>query len=176
MTQGHFARLAWPADSTAIAEIQRDHWHRRYDANDIAQSGSRDFEAFAQRWALTIERPQNAHFRVLVATSDDVVVGFGVVYPSQDPDSDPDSDSEIGEFVVASAYRRVGHGSRLLNACADTMRADGYSRAVCWLDVGDDPARSFLVGSGWSPDGAHREFAGTEESRLRQIRMQTNLI
>ena len=56
------------------------------------------------------------------------------------------------------------------------MRADGFERATWWVGSTDDALRSFLAGSGWAPDGAHREI-GTEDGSavLRQVRLHTGL-
>jgi GNAT superfamily N-acetyltransferase len=70
-----------------------------------------------------------------------------------------------------------GHGSRLLTAVVDTMRADGFSHARVWLVVGDDALRGFLESAGWAADGAHRELdlTGDGNATLRQHRVHTDL-
>ena len=60
------------------------------------------------------------------------------------------------ELTVDAAERGKGHGSRLLQAAADTMVADRFTRAVTWLVADDDAQRTFLTEAGWAPDGAHR--------------------
>ena len=54
--------------------------------------------------------------------------------------------------------RGAGHGSRLLQAAVDTMRADRFTRSVLWAVSVDDTLRTFLTSAGWAPDGAHREL------------------
>ena len=61
------------------------------------------------------------------------VVGFASTMPSPDEDGEPGEDGQIEEFVVDPPAQRRGHGSRLLHACADTLRSDGFSRARCWV-------------------------------------------
>jgi hypothetical protein len=72
---------------------------------------------------------------------------------------------------------RVGHGSRLLQACADTLRADRFVRATTWLNSNDDVRRGFLVSAGWEPDGAHRELDlhGDGAVRVKQVRLHTDV-
>mgnify|MGYP003704138029 CR=1 FL=1 len=59
----------------------------------------------------------------LVALDRNRVVGFTMTAPAGDPDCDPVADAEVMEFTVAAADRGRGHGSRLLQAAADTLYA-----------------------------------------------------
>lgn len=127
-------------------------------------------------WRSAIERPPQAVFRVLVAIDGERVVGFATTVPSQDDDADPRVDGAIEEFVVDPAAQHRGHGSRLLNACADTLRADGFGRAFCWVNADNDALHRFLTAAGWAADGATREIGPEDESvRLKQVRLHTNL-
>ena len=76
------------------------------------------------------------------------VVGFATTGPSEDPDARAGVDGEVDQFWIDPPARRQGHGSRLLNACADTLRADGFSRARWWALVPDVELRRFLAGRG----------------------------
>jgi GNAT superfamily N-acetyltransferase len=113
---------------------------------------------------------------VLVALDHEQVVGFAAVTTSDDPDADPASDALVAEFCVSPDSTRAGHGSRLLNAVIDTLRADGFGRATIWLNATDDIFRAFLTESGWAPDGAHRELDlyGDGSVRVKQIRLHTD--
>jgi GNAT superfamily N-acetyltransferase len=137
-----------------------------------------------QAWHAAITRPPQARYRVLVAVSpaaavEHRVVGFATTVPSADADARA-TDGEVDEFVIDPPAQRRGHGSRLLHACVDTLRADGFQRARCWVVADDDALRVFLTESGWAPDGAWREI-GSEavddqpEIRIKQIRMHTDL-
>lgn len=165
-----------------IAAIQRRSWSDRLPA-EIAERMLADtsLEEMAEIWSAAITRPPQARFRVLVGVGSDQtgqarIVGFATTVPSDDTDADPKSDGAIGEFVVDHPAQRQGHGSRLLNAAADTLRADGFSRARWWLDSTDDVTRAFLAEAGWQPDGAHREI-GTEDGsyRIKQVRLHTDI-
>jgi ribosomal protein S18 acetylase RimI-like enzyme len=128
-------------------------------------------------WRSAIERPPQAAFRVLVATDGKRVVGFASTMPSQDDDAETSVDGAIDQFVVDPAAQHRGHGSRLLNACADTLRADGFGRACFWVNTGDDALRRFLTAAGWAADGATREIGPEDGSvRLKQVRFHTNLV
>jgi GNAT superfamily N-acetyltransferase len=96
--------------------------------------------------------------------------------PNQDDDADHSLDGAIDQFVVDPPAQHQGHGSRLLNACADTLRADGFVRACCWVNARDDRFRAFLTAAGWAADGATREIGFEDQSvRLKQVRLHTNL-
>lgn len=170
-------RLAWPAEASSIAELQRRSWATQWPA-DLAESmlGSVSLTEMTDSWHSAIERPPQAAFRVLVATDGQRVVGFATTLPSQDDDADQGVDGAIDQFIVDPAAQHRGHGSRLLNACADTLRADGFGRATCWVNTNNDALRQFLTAAGWAADGAKREIGPEDESvRLMQVRLHTSL-
>ena len=169
-------RLAWPHEAAEIAALQRRAWAAQLPT-DLAQAllASVSESEMTEAWQTAIARPPQASYRVLVAVAAGRVVGFASTMPSPDEDIDPGADGQIEEFVIDPAAQQRGHGSRLLNACADTLRSDGFRRCYCWVAEDDVPLR-FLEGAGWAPDGAEREI-GTEDGsvRLHQIRLHTDL-
>ncbi len=170
-------RLAWPTEAASIAELQRRSWATQWPA-ELAELmlTSVSLTEMTDSWRAAIERPPQAAFRVLVATDGQRVVGFATTMPSQDGDADPSIDGAIDQFVVDPAAQHRGHGSRLLNACADTLRADGFARACWWVNTNDDALRRFLIAAGWAADGATREIGPEDESvRLKQVRLHTDL-
>ena len=171
-------RLALPAEADQIAAIQRRSWQQVLvaDAADTLLSGVTTGE-MTQAWHRAIARPPQARFRVLVAldAAVDRLAGFATTVPSQDADADPD-DGAVDEFAIDPPAQRRGHGSRLLNACVDTLRADGFTRARWWVATDNDPLRTFLTEAGWAPDGAYREIGDDEQGRqirIRQVRLHT---
>ncbi len=170
-------RLALPAEAERLAAIQRRSWTRQLPP-DVANHAlaAIDLETMTASWASAITRPPLATLRVLVATEAGRPVGFAAVGPSDDDDARPGQDALVAEFVIDPAAQRRGHGSRLLHAVADTLRADGFTRATWWVPSTDDPLRRFLVSAGWAPDGAHREV-GSEDgvATVKMIRMHTAL-
>jgi GNAT superfamily N-acetyltransferase len=167
-------RLALPAESWGIATVQRRSWGEAADDATRTLLDGIDLAAMAETWHAAISRPPEARWRVLVAVAEGQVVGLGTTVPSQDPDADPVEDGSIEELVVDPTARRRGHGSRLLNACIDTLRADGFVRARHWLRADDDVRRAFLTEAGWAPDGAHREIGSEDDTvRVKQIRLHT---
>jgi ribosomal protein S18 acetylase RimI-like enzyme len=170
-------RIAWADDAVAIGEVQAHAWRETYASVLPPELVSEvDAAGFAERWRTAIATPPTAKHRVLVALERNTVVGFAATAPSEDPDAEP-GDGEIVAFHVDPAAFGAGHGSRLLSAAVDTLRADGFARARIWVVVGDDALRAFLAPAGWAPDGAHRELDLTGEGTapLRQVRLHTDL-
>lgn len=170
-------RLALPSEAESIAAIQRRSWGERLPAEVSEQLlAGTSLEEMAAMWQQAISRPPEARFRVLVAIGNEQLVGFATTVPSPDTDADLQADAAIDEFVIDRPAQRQGHGSRLLNACVDTLRADGFAQARCWLSATDDITRTFFTVAGWAPDGAHREI-GTEDGshRIKQVRLHTDI-
>ena len=173
-------RVAWADDAPAIARVQLRTWPELYGGlvpPDAIPSGPEAEEAAAATWAESLRTPGDARNRVLVALERNRVTGFAITGPAVDPDCDPVADAELRELTIDPAERGKGHGSRLLQAAADTMSADRFARAVTWVPVGDDALRGFLTEAGWAADGAHRELQLDESGdvRLKQVRLHTAL-
>jgi GNAT superfamily N-acetyltransferase len=169
-------RVAWADDAPAIAAVQARAWQTYSELLPSAVVASIDADAFAATWREAIATPPSARHRVLVALERNTVVGFAATAPSDDPDAEP-GDGEVVAFHVDPDATGAGHGSRLVSAVADTLRADGFSHARMWLIAGDDAVRGFLEPAGWAADGAHRQLdlTGDGIATLRQLRLQTDL-
>lgn len=170
------ARLAWPDDATAMARCQIAAWRTDY-AHTLPGDVLDDLDAaqFAASWAAALSKPKDARTRVLVALERAAVRGFALIHASPDPDADAMVDAEVAEFVVDPEHRRLGHGSRLLQASVDTMRADKFNRGLWWIGSTDDALRAFVGGTGWEPDGAHRELENETGQTIKQVRLHTDL-
>ena len=168
-------RLALPAEAAGIAALQRRGWTQTLPKDLSGEvMASVDLATMTERWEQAILRPPLAQFRVLVALGDERVVGFAAVGPSDDPDAEAGEDALVAEFVVDPQAQRRGHGSRLLQACIDTLRADSFGRVTWWVHVTDDALRSFLTEAGWAADGAHTEVALSEGGpSLKLVRLHT---
>ncbi len=140
-----------------------------------------DDEALAEQWSAAAVRPPSARHRVLVAVEGsaegELVVGVAATGPAADPDRDAATDGDLIALAVHPDYRGRGHGSRLLQAAADTLTAASFTAAYAWVESHDDAGRAFLVSSGWAPDGAHRtlDLDGTGEVTLTEVRLHTSL-
>ena len=127
-----FVRLALPREASDIATIQyglmadpRHPLHALHEQTDAAQ--------LAEVWHRSITRPPLATYRVLVATEGRTVVGMVAVGPSEDDDADA-ADGTVVDLMVTPGSRRQGHGTRLVQAAVDTLRADGFTRATWCAD------------------------------------------
>lgn len=170
-------RLALPAEADAIGEIQVAAWRTSYAGLLPAEVlAALEPAQFADQWRAALIAPGEARNRVMVALAGRTPVGFAAITPSDDPDADPQRDALIAELAVKPEATRAGHGSRLLNAVVDTVRADGFSRVTVWVNSTDDVLRAFYTEAGWAPDGAHRELDlyGDESVRIKQIRLHTD--
>jgi GNAT superfamily N-acetyltransferase len=169
-------RLAWPAEADSIAVVQRRAWGERPGRIGQLLLAGITHHAMADSWRSAVLRPPDARCRVLVAVADALVVGFATTVPGTDPDLQGSQAGELGEFEVDPQARGRGHGSRLLNACVDTLRADGFERAVCWVEATDDVRRKFLTDAGWAADGGWREIGPrVGPDRIKQVRLHTDL-
>jgi GNAT superfamily N-acetyltransferase len=169
-------RVAWSDDAEAIAAIQARAWATSY-AGLVPAAGDLREADFAQLWRDALTHPADARHRALVALERNRVVGFAITTPATDPDCDQVTDGELMELTVDAGEQGKGHGSRLLQAAADTMVADGFTRAVTWLVAEDDVLRTFLTDAGWGADGAHRtlDLDGTGVTQVKQVRLHTTL-
>jgi GNAT superfamily N-acetyltransferase len=173
-------RVAWADDAAAIAKVQLRAWPTMYGEllpADAIPSGPEAEEAAAAAWQESLQKPGDARNRVLVALERNRVVGFAITGPATDPDRNPVADAELRELTVDPEERGRGHGSRLLQAAADTMTADRFDHAVTWVVAGDDQLLAFLTDAGWAADSAHRELDldGTGATRVKQVRLHTRL-
>ncbi|MFX4271141.1 N-acetyltransferase family protein [Propionibacteriaceae bacterium Y1685] len=169
-------RLALPKESAQLAEIQRRCWPDQFPA-EVADVLLQEVtaEEMVEVWHGAITRPPQARCRVLVAVEQDRVVGFATTVPSDDPDADPAKDALVNEWLVDPPARGRGHGSRLLNAVVDTLRADGFTRATTWLGSTEDVRRRVLTEAGWATDGSHREVGPAETLVVKQLRLHTDI-
>lgn len=180
-TADQSVRVAWAADAPAMAAVQVRAWQQAY--GDMIPAEALDAEAVAAYWKSSLGKPADARNRALVAIQrspdrpeyeEGAVVGVAATGPCADPDADPVADGELLLFVVDPDATGQGHGSRLLQAAMDTLRADRFTRVVTWVFSTDDRLRAFLTEAGWSADGAHRELEHSDGS-VKQVRLHTAL-
>lgn len=170
-------RTAKPTDAPAVGVVQAAVWTQAY-AGRLPDEVVALFEApaFAKAWRQSLENPPEGVHRLLVARAGEQVVGFASIGPSQDPDSGQ-ACGEVTAMGVHPGARRMGHGSRLLNACVDTMRGAGAEDMAIWVLADDEATRAFLVASGLGPDGAYRDrVVSPEGETLREVRLMASLV
>jgi ribosomal protein S18 acetylase RimI-like enzyme len=180
-----FVRPARPDDVAEIARIQLTTWrvaYRRLMPRHVLEQLDEDW--IAQQWRRSIIDPPTPRHRVLIAleqaadqSAPAYVVGFAASGPPDEPAFAPDEDhTALGDEVVAVTdllveprWGRRGHGSRLLAACMDSWRIDGFTTAVAWTFVDDGVVSGFLESTGWQKDGASRSL-DVDDLLIPQIR------
>lgn len=166
------------SDTPALGLVQATVWREMY-ADVVPPEVLEAFDAhrFASAWRQSLADPPSPVHRLLVACAGDQVVGFTAIAPAKEDEAGlPDGTGEVLLLVVHPDARRSGHGSRLLNAAADTLRASDRSALASWLPGGNEPARSFADRAGLTPDGAWRErVVGPQGQTAREIRVVAQL-
>ena len=168
-------RPARPADAERVARVQLSTWRTAYadllppEALDVPEVQA------AALWLGAVESPPSPRHRLLVAMERDELVGFAASGPvSADDGLDDAVTAELMTLLVEPRWGRRGHGSRLVAATVEHWRGDGFQTAVAWAWERDPATRSFLLGSGWEPDGAVRGL-DTGPRVQQQLRFHTDL-
>jgi ribosomal protein S18 acetylase RimI-like enzyme len=193
---GLWVRAARSADAQTVAGIQVRAWRRAYrdvlPLHVLAEMTSGAAEAvWRERWSEAVTAAPSPRHRLLVAVEagppeerlersgraaaepQEKVTGFAAHAPASDPDLSAERTGELLTLLVDPAYGRRGHGSRLLAATADHLRADGCVTAVTWVVEADEALRAFLAAAGWAPDGTRRALDMGEP--VPMLRMHTAL-
>jgi ribosomal protein S18 acetylase RimI-like enzyme len=174
-------RQARPNDASAVGSVQAAIWRSAYGTilpQDLVDE--LDPASFARVWRDSLRQPPSPRHVLLVACAGEQVVGFAALGPSADPDADEGS-GEVLELGVHPQARHSGHGSRLLNAAADTLLDRGFSSMRVWLLADDEDTRAFLTAAGLSPDSAYRdrvidaEGLDTDVLSVREVRLTVDL-
>ncbi|HST63711.1 MAG TPA: GNAT family N-acetyltransferase [Mycobacteriales bacterium] len=167
-------RAGRPADVPRIAQIQIETWRAAYkgflpasvlDALDVGQA--------EQAWGAAVASPPSAAHHVLVATEGAELVGFAAVGPSDEDDAEP-GDALVAALLVEPRWGRRGHGSRLLAAAVDHLRADAITRLIAWVPDGDRASTAFYGSAGWERDGLVRTLEA-DGGTVREHRWHTAL-
>jgi GNAT superfamily N-acetyltransferase len=168
-----FVRAARGSDATGVARIQVECWQADYAGvipdEVLAELTSAEAAGrWQERWAEAIAKPPTSRHHVLIATAAEaaagggrperVVAGFASAGPASDEDRWPATDAELYELHVAPGRTGQGHGGRLLNAVADTLAEDRFTRVSAWVLEANTAARQFLESAGWAADGARSQL------------------
>jgi GNAT superfamily N-acetyltransferase len=167
-------RPAQPQDAEEIARIQVVTWRTAYrSALPAAVLDEWDAEAATASWRSAIASPPTPGHGVLVALERNTVVGFAAFGPAEltpGEVADPAGPTaELSTLLVEPRWGRRGHGSRLLAAVSDVVRAGGAARLQVWLLETDRVSQGFYESAGWGPDGWARTL-DTGGDPLREIR------
>jgi GNAT superfamily N-acetyltransferase len=142
--------------------------------SDDASEDNESVSVLALHWSEVLV---NDLATVMVATDDDVVVGWLLLTETSDPDlMGATSIQELADIAIHPDFQRLGHGSRLLHAAVDTARSGGITALVTWCPLDDEPRRAFLMAHGFVPDSALRDLADEDDSlQLREVRLVTHI-
>lgn len=170
-------RTAGPTDANAVGAVQAQLWRAAY-GKFLSPELLDQFTpaAFGAVWAKSLTSPPSPLHRLLVATQGSDLVGFVAIGPTQtDPTDDVEGAGATGEILVGgvlASHQRSGHGSRLLNAAVDTLRAGDFGRVEMWVLAVDTETLEFAEQAGLATDGAWRERALPGDATARELRMR----
>jgi GNAT superfamily N-acetyltransferase len=167
-------RPAFPDDAAEIARIQVTTWRTAYRAAlPPAVLDEWDADAATASWRSAIASSPTPGHGVVVALERNDVVGFAAFGPAEltaGEQADPAGPTaELTTLLVEPRWGRRGHGSRLLAAVSDLVRAGGAARLQVWLLEADRVSAGFYESAGWAPDGWARTL-DTGGDLLREIR------
>lgn len=153
-------RPATAADLPAIGGINARSWTTAYRSLFPARVLERlTPAALTEAWRPHLAAAGRPMHHLLVACTGPTVVGFGAFGPATGQRDVPPDAAELTTLLVDAVHQRHGHGSRLLAAGVDLLRADGAGHLVCWVPDADAPRLAFLQSAGFEPDGAWRRLA-----------------
>src|SRR5215207_6808392 len=178
-----FVRPARPGDAAEIARIQLATWRTAYRRMFPPHVLVNLDEAYLARgWTEAITETPSPRHRVLFAVEQgetaSTTVGFAASGPPDDqalaPEEEPLADdvAAITDLLTEPRWGRRGHGSRLLAACVDLWREDGFTSAVAWVYDADTAMRQFFASTGWEPDGMTRAL-DVDDMLVPQLRLHT---
>lgn len=142
-------RPAAADDAQIITALQVEAWrqtHTEMIGDEIIEL--LDLDQMTAQWRQAITSPPEPGCEVLVGVERADVVGFAAI-----------GQGEILSLEVGPQWRRGGHGSRLLQACVDRLRAHGHEDVQTWVLASDEARQRFLSGAGFGPGGHKRELA-----------------
>ncbi|HZB49725.1 MAG TPA: GNAT family N-acetyltransferase [Mycobacteriales bacterium] len=165
-------RAAGPGDVPEIARIQVLTWTTAYrQLLPAAVLADLTEERAVAAWAAAVQAPPPYH--VLVAYEQEWTVGFAAAGPSAEEDAGP-ADAAVAALLVEPRWGRRGHGSRLLAAVVDHLRADGVTRLVAWVPDDDRASAGFYESAGWERDGVVR-ILEADGGTVREARWHVSL-
>lgn len=150
-------RAARPDDSAAIALAHVRAWQAAYPSL-IPQEhlDGLDVTERTEIWRQRLADPAD-DAEVLVASVDDLVVGFVGFGPARDEDSG--DGGEVYALYVHPDHWGTGAGTALLTTAQAALAGRGYATATLWVIPGNSRARGFYERHGWVADPTERELS-----------------
>ncbi|GAB3252680.1 GNAT family N-acetyltransferase [Kineosporia babensis] len=160
MASNVLVRPARASDPAVIGSIQARAWSTAYaDLLPAEALAVLTPDELTPVWREAVLRPPSTKHGVFVAVTDELVVGFASVAPSDDKDADG-ATGALGVLAVDPTHQRAGHGSRLLSAVVDHLRQHELGELTVWVPESDLPRVAFFTSAGMVADGARRSFVG----------------
>jgi GNAT superfamily N-acetyltransferase len=163
-------RPAVAGDETVITTVQVAAW--RVAHAGVLGAGVLDLldeRAMTASWRVAITAPPGPGYRVLVACDGPRVVGVAAGAPVTADQAEEAPGGLLISLEVRPADQRAGHGSRLLAAVVDQLRADGADQLATWVLVGDEAREQFYREAGLGPDGAVRRLSTAPAPDGREV-------
>jgi L-amino acid N-acyltransferase YncA len=154
-------------DCLSIAQIHVLSWQHAYcDLLPSEYLAQLSVENRAETWRNALNTCSS---QVLVAQSDDVLLGFISFAPCRDEDAASDQ-AEIWSLYVSPAYWAAGVGRALYMAAKVRIQAQGFKALSLWVLAGNQQALQFYTKVGFTPDLSKTfELAGVELQELRLV-------
>jgi ribosomal protein S18 acetylase RimI-like enzyme len=141
-----FILPAGAADAEEIAAVQRISWQDTYAQQLSPLSLARAEAAWdAHHWREKLERIDGRNF-TLVLSGASGAVGFGTAGRRRfraRPDGLAPYESEIYMLYLLPRFQGQGHGRRLMQAMARTLKARGSKSTLVWALASNKPAIAF---------------------------------
>lgn len=158
-------RAATHADGPAIGAIKVEAWRRGYAGIlPAAALDGLDVATESADWGGYARATPHGH-RLIVATRDGEVVGYGRSEPC--PDADVPGAGEVAGLYVHPAAQGSGVGRAMLTWLTGDLLERGFDPVVLWHFVGNDHAATVYAAAGFSPDGTRRPVPGLDVDELR---------
>ena len=145
-------RPATQADAAAIGDLHVRAWQWAYRGlmpDDYLDS--LDAAARSDVWAASFG--EASFVPPLVATTDDLVVGFCAYGASRDDDATPTS-GEVLALYIDPTVVGTGTGSSLWRAALESLREAGHTTCSVWVLETNERGRTFYDHMGMVADGA----------------------
>ncbi|MDR1118002.1 MAG: GNAT family N-acetyltransferase [Bifidobacteriaceae bacterium] len=154
-------RAATVLDAPALAAIHRACWLDLVGADIPGLAEALEGRQAVVTWrnAVILAQGEGPYAMFAAVGEADGVAGFAALGPLLDQDGGARA-AELVALWVAPQHQRAGHGSRLLAAVADALRAPSapFDRLSHWALRQDVHRHRFLRGAGFGPDGAERTW------------------
>ena len=142
-------------DAARIAEIHVAAWQTAY--RGLIPDADLDGLSVEGRERFWLDRLSRGEVPVLVASVDDLVVGWVVFGPSRDEDAREDTTEVFGIYLDPGYWGR-GIGSALWSEMLRRLREKNQRMLTVWALEANAPARHFYCARGAHPDGAGKRF------------------